>query len=220
MKNLYHKIAVASVCTALSFALTANKEAKAAMFTLSPSADFAIINRNQYSSNGLVRITPGSEIRSLYEFDISNLPFLPPNRFFILSIHVATNRFYPASYLNLSGYVGNGIPDISDFDLGQELNTIFSQDLFSDRINLDVTSFVDQIRDTNNAFVGFNFRTAYDSETQLSEPSLVVYSGNPDSEPVPEPTTVFGTALALSLGLRRRLKRKSLNQKNKTTPQS
>jgi hypothetical protein len=33
MNNLYHKVAVASVCTALGFALGANKEAKAATFT-------------------------------------------------------------------------------------------------------------------------------------------------------------------------------------------
>jgi hypothetical protein len=32
--NLYHKVAVASVCTALSFTWVANKEAKAASFTL------------------------------------------------------------------------------------------------------------------------------------------------------------------------------------------
>jgi hypothetical protein len=34
MYNLYHKVAVASVCTALGFALGANKEVKAATFTL------------------------------------------------------------------------------------------------------------------------------------------------------------------------------------------
>ena len=170
-----------------------------------------------------MRLTPSSEIRSLYEFDISSLPFLPPNRYFILSIQIAaTTPTNPPPYLHLSGYVGNGISDISDFDPGQVLNTIFSQDLFpSDIINIDVTSFVDQIHDTNNAFVGFNFRAAYSGEIRLSsEPRLVAYSGDPDPEPVPEPTTVFGTALALSLGLGRRLKRKSLNQNNKTTPQS
>jgi hypothetical protein len=37
MNNLYHKVAVASVCTALGFALGANKEAKAATFTLTPT---------------------------------------------------------------------------------------------------------------------------------------------------------------------------------------
>jgi hypothetical protein len=34
MNNFYHKIAVASVCIALSFALETHKEAKAATFTL------------------------------------------------------------------------------------------------------------------------------------------------------------------------------------------
>src|SRR4028119_1843646 len=33
MNNLYHRVAVASVCTALGFALGANKEAKAATFS-------------------------------------------------------------------------------------------------------------------------------------------------------------------------------------------
>jgi hypothetical protein len=37
MNNLYQKVALASVCTALSFALVANKEAKAAVFTLTPT---------------------------------------------------------------------------------------------------------------------------------------------------------------------------------------
>jgi hypothetical protein len=36
MNNRYQKVAFASVCTALSFALLANKEAKAATFTLTP----------------------------------------------------------------------------------------------------------------------------------------------------------------------------------------
>jgi hypothetical protein len=34
MNNLYHKFAVASVCTALSFTFGANKEAKATTLTL------------------------------------------------------------------------------------------------------------------------------------------------------------------------------------------
>jgi hypothetical protein len=34
MNNLYHKVAVAFACTALSCALGANKEAKAATFTV------------------------------------------------------------------------------------------------------------------------------------------------------------------------------------------
>jgi hypothetical protein len=49
MNNLYHKVAVASVFTALSFTLGANKEAKAATFSLpstitSEIADYDLTN--------------------------------------------------------------------------------------------------------------------------------------------------------------------------------
>jgi len=44
MNNLYRKFAVASVCTALSFALGANKEAKAATFSLPPTITSEIID--------------------------------------------------------------------------------------------------------------------------------------------------------------------------------
>jgi hypothetical protein len=45
MNNLYHKVAVASVCTALGFALGANKEAKAATITLTPTIQFGVNTR-------------------------------------------------------------------------------------------------------------------------------------------------------------------------------
>jgi len=48
MNNLYHKIAVASVCTALSFVLGANKEVKAA--TLAPTINFEVLD---YSNDGV-----------------------------------------------------------------------------------------------------------------------------------------------------------------------
>jgi hypothetical protein len=44
MNNLYHKVAVASVCTALGFALGANKEAKAATLSLEPTIRFEVAN--------------------------------------------------------------------------------------------------------------------------------------------------------------------------------
>ncbi len=44
MKNLYHKVAVASVCTALGFVLGASPEAKAASFTFAPTITFEVID--------------------------------------------------------------------------------------------------------------------------------------------------------------------------------
>jgi hypothetical protein len=44
MNNLYHKIAVASACTDLGFALGANEEAYSATFTWEPSINFEVID--------------------------------------------------------------------------------------------------------------------------------------------------------------------------------
>jgi hypothetical protein len=40
MNNLYRKVTIASICTALSFTLGANKEAKPATFTLTATEFF------------------------------------------------------------------------------------------------------------------------------------------------------------------------------------
>jgi hypothetical protein len=57
MHNIYHKVAVASICTALSFTLATNKEAKAATFTLSsPETQFFIEDiypQNHYGVDGV-----------------------------------------------------------------------------------------------------------------------------------------------------------------------
>jgi hypothetical protein len=62
--NLYHKVAVASVCTALSFTLGANKEAKAATFTLTRTSSFIIVDSNDdgvgdYSINSFENLPVG-----------------------------------------------------------------------------------------------------------------------------------------------------------------
>jgi hypothetical protein len=50
MNNLYHKVTVACVCTALGFALGANKEAKAATFTLTDTR--FVVEGDSYSGVG------------------------------------------------------------------------------------------------------------------------------------------------------------------------
>jgi len=91
MNNLYHKVAFASVCTALNFALVANKEAKAAVITLTPTFSLSVGDRNaqdglgDYISGDVplpVGIIKGEgyrqEYRAFYEFNLANLS-LPPN---------------------------------------------------------------------------------------------------------------------------------------------
>ena len=51
MNNLYHKVAVASVCTSLSFTLVANKEAKAASFTLT-ATEFVVEDTRNPNGSG------------------------------------------------------------------------------------------------------------------------------------------------------------------------
>src|SRR4028118_722565 len=83
MNNLYHKIAVASVCTALGFVLGANKEVKAATITLEPTINFEVLD---YSNDGVpdsVRMEDNSyfgkvrvvEGRLFGEFNIGSFSF-------------------------------------------------------------------------------------------------------------------------------------------------
>ncbi|MEG5094350.1 hypothetical protein, partial [Microcoleus sp. B13-B4] len=62
MKNLYRKVAVASVCTALGFVLGASEEVKAATFTLTPTIQFgATASMYQMGVYEDVRLIPGDE---------------------------------------------------------------------------------------------------------------------------------------------------------------
>jgi hypothetical protein len=113
MNNLYHKVAVAFACTALSCALGANKEAKAATFTLyaNPffmenlttgpgyrvlSSEFDDYNPyNNYFS--VERRDSDDERRAFYEFDIGNLS-LTPNTFIKSAILNTPIARFEASY--------------------------------------------------------------------------------------------------------------------------
>src|SRR4028119_173316 len=91
MKNLYRKVALASVCTALGFALGANKEVKAATFILEDSG-FLVADTNRdglgdwyYGGvplpvgirDGLIYENYGEyyreEYRAFYEFNLAQL---------------------------------------------------------------------------------------------------------------------------------------------------
>ena len=249
MNNLYHKIAVASACTALSFTLLTNKEAKAATFNLTAiqfsidaetlpylsnvgfttykyvfASNYLLPPYTNYSSVGVGK----AETRQFYEFNIGSI-FLATNTVIRRAVldtpvdDVHTN--YPYLNLDLYGYVGNGKRDINDFNAGEFLG---SQDALNrypfHQAEFEVTNFVSQLLSNGNSFAGFGFHAGIPSLqpgggqggglASLSyggkQPTLII-----ETVDVPEPTTIFGSALALGVG--RWLKRKKSSQENKTT---
>jgi len=252
MNNLYHKVAIASVCTALSFTLGANKEAKAATFTLYPTPLFFLDGYEDGEAYGALnseyespatfsvqRTRSGEERRAFYEFDIGNLS-LTTNTVIRSAILNTPIREFQASYrrfyLSLFGYVGNGRPDLSDFNAGVGLgieDAYYSTPEFEvprDRINFDVTYFVNERVSNRDDFAGFGIRVAnadrYLPQFNYGSALLRGYYDAPPTleittvdvgEPVPEPTTIFGSAIALGVG--GWLKRKKSSQQNKTSSQ-
>jgi len=151
------------------------------------------------------------------------------------------NRFRDLE-LSIFGYAGNGIPNLSDFEAGVILgkrdavslseppacypypygycNTQYNGGF----LILDATAFLNERVSSGDAFAGFGIRVSKFSS--YNPPSffnrgVVILSDSPsliiETEPVPEPTTIFGSALALGIG--GWLKRKKSNQQNKTASQ-
>ncbi len=256
MNNLYHKVAIASVCTALSFTLGANQEAKAATFTLTGTSfsvqgfgsgeSFSAVSGSVERRGGFGGPTNDPEKRAFYEFDIGNLS-LASNTISsaILNTPFITLEYaYRFLYLDLFGYVGNGRPDLSDFNAGVRIaqeDTISQASSYyynvypSGEINFDVTNFVKQRVSNGDDFAGLgirvgslnftsypNYGRVYLGDASGQEPSLIIETTDvietiDVAEPVPEPTTIFGSALALSVG--GWLKRKKSSHQNKTTSQ-
>ncbi|MEG4292371.1 PEP-CTERM sorting domain-containing protein [Microcoleus sp. C2C3] len=135
------------------------------------------------------------------------------------------------SRLDAYGYIGNGQGDVSDFGAGEYLDGRFLYSVInmnstinpSPIFSFNVLPFITQRIKNNDTFAGFSFRNdneeAYLTLNQEARLTIITADITPDvAEPVPEPTTIFGSALALSLG--GWLKRKNSSQNNKTTPQS
>jgi hypothetical protein len=152
------------------------------------------------------------------------------------------NRFR-ALILEIFGYVGNGRPDLSDFGAGVSLGREdavgrsdpkpyygYPYNYYTNYnggiLRFDVTQFVDERVSNRDAFAGFGIRVYEDSFlAQIGFPNrgVTTLSDSPyltietvDAESVPEPATIFGSALALGVG--GWLKRKKSSQQNKTTP--
>jgi hypothetical protein len=236
MNSLYHKIAVASICTALSFTLGANQEAKAATFTLTVPR-FLVFGT---SGSGGLEVLPSyyegpsleqdagefyTATRAFYEFDIGDLSLAPDtviSRAFF-NVRVGDIRsYYKYFFIDILGYVGNGIPELSDFEIGERLSVIDLEDLpfiplDPYPLSIDVTGFVNQRVSNGDAFAGFGLRNStlpsYGTVRLDYIAELTI-----ETEPVPEPTTIFGSVLALGVG--GWLKRKKSSQQNKTTPQN
>ena len=224
MKNLYHKVAVASACTALGCTLGASKEVKAATFTLQPTLTFEVVDLGSPNSSSLdwrgdayyytnypsVHSRTNLDRRASYEFNISNLSranALIRHAIVETRMDSVINRF--PIFLHIFGYVGNGMPDISDFEVGVYLNYVEGQRLYAPAGNIlsfDVTPFVNQLVRNNDTLAGFTIRASpYISFGGGSGVSLNATDNNSRlvietadaPEPVPEPTTIFGSAIAL-----------------------
>ena len=249
MNSLYHKVAVASVCTALSFTLPPNQEAKAATFYL-PAIQFRVEGKS-YSDVGEKVINSGeptsdptgsffigkiwnfngfigpTERRAFYEYNLDNLSLAPntiiKSAYFNLATeHFSLTKSYAYLFVEILGYVGNGKPDLSDFGAGVvlgegDISKPSSGQFYT--INFDVTQFVNARVSNHDTFAGFGIRIKdsfanYGTANVLT--SLTIETAD-DAEPVPEPTIIFGSALALGVG--GWLKRKKSSQQNKTTQQ-
>ena len=239
MNNLYRKVAVASLGIALGFALGANKEAKAATIILTPATSFSVLGSQPTGGLGirlggqtasLPLFVAGElyEERGFYEFNIANLS-LAPNTVISSAIFQVRGKqaevFQPRTWMNISGYRGNGQPDLSDYDergsgvipkvqlAREDLGLIrFPPDeRFDFDIRPSVTSFVNELISTNDAFAGFMVELHY-SQANLDRNASLIITTVDVTEPIPEPTTIFGSAIFLGLG--GWLKRK------KSTPQS
>jgi len=245
MNNLYCKVASAFVGIALGFTLGANKEAKAATFTLTDPEVF-FVQGNTLSQNkvyGMTDIGPNSfsvqklygnyERRAFYEFDMGNLSLAPNTVIRRAILKTPLRNVRPNNlgslFLRLFGYVGNGKADLSDFDAGVSIggNQVMDANSYPriprDSIDFDVTPFVNERVNNHDDFAGFGFRvgdlqviwsSAALRDDYNAPPSLIIETADAT---VPEPTTIFGSAIGLCLG--GWLKRKKSNQQKKTIPQ-
>jgi hypothetical protein len=269
MNNLYHKVAVAFACTALSFAWGANKKAEAATFTETyygiSYLTFHAIDGSSYGSfDGLgdtvtnisygnfweypalphswlaVERTDDREVAALLEFPLSSITSsittssggdadMTNITNAVLQVFVGYWQPYDDSaVIGAFGYVGNGIPEASDFEAGVFLD---AKNITENYIwyNFNVTSWVRELFSNNHEFGGFALRSLNQHRIELPPtdgpfgifpPRLIVsreIEGGVEPEPVPEPTTFFGSVIGLCLG--GWLKRKKSTIQNKTTSQ-
>jgi hypothetical protein len=243
MNNLSYKVVVTSVCTALGFVMGASSETKAASFILAPTITFEVIDLEEGSNrfdglgdlafpnnfDSVVRGTIG-EAAEFAEFNIGSLSLAPntiiTSAIFQAEIYTFETFGLGVGFLNpgslgIFGYIGNGTVDASDLETGVFLSSVdISSSSPGDILSFDVSPFVNQRVSNGDSFTGFGIHALNLGSLTLGganfpgiQPRLIVET----AEPVPEPTTIFGSALALSLG--GWLKRKNSGRQNKTRSQ-
>jgi hypothetical protein len=245
MNNLYHKTALACVGIALSLAVGTNKEAKAATFTLTSTGNFLIVDNDRDELGdwyyGGVPLPVGiresgygedyfkEEYRAFYDFNFANLS-LTSNTVIssvILQTNVVEAEWY-GPYFLLSVYGVN-----QSLDLLDNVSSIFNEGTYLDGkylgsilrrepvgvANFNVLPFINKKIKNNEAFARFGIRNLQSDRYGDDDGYITI---NRDArliiktEPVPEPTTILGSAIGLCLG--GWLKRKKSSQQNKTTP--
>jgi hypothetical protein len=232
MRNLYHKVAVASVvCTAIGLVLGASEEVKATRITLTPTVQFGITTTYNRFGDSYNELSPrydivsnsmyrgGSTNARLAEFNISSF-FIAPNTIIKSAVFQdKISSFTPRSVLSIFGYRGNGKAEAYD-RTGVFLSSVDISSLSpGDTLNFDVTTFVNQEVSYHNAFAGFVMEISFphsatlEGTDALGRSSLIIETVDV-AEPVPEPTTIFGSTLALGVG--GWLKRKKSSQQNKS----
>jgi hypothetical protein len=263
MNNFYHKLAVASIYTALGFAIGASEEAKAATFNSQfyyPHPMFQVYDGGSFGSfDGLgdavdsvaspdpdsgqrhtwdlVERTTVREVAALTEFSIPFLAEVVTGRRTdtrITNITSAVLRvqvewqytFYEGPRtLSLFGYVGNGRAEASDLEAGIFLDSVTSSRANSNSFaDFNVTPFLNTLVSNNNEFAGFAVRSltedrffmSYEGYSGRTLPPTLLVQG--EYEVVPEPTTIFGSAIGLCLG--GWLKRRKLTPENKAKSQA
>jgi hypothetical protein len=104
-------------------------------------------------------------------------------------------------------------------DHGEYLDSAFVKYSVEDGFaNFNVVQFIVNQRIENNDYFWLSLRAGRESFLTLpGETTLTITTEPVTTEPVPEPTTIFGSAIGLCLG--GWLKRRKSNQQNKTAPQ-
>lgn len=168
------------------------------------------------------------ETRQFYEFNIGSLAFDTSTIITRAILDIPLDKVTSSSgYMDLGvyGYVGNGRPDIGDFNIGRGLS--YQDALYRypfHQAEFDVTNFVGQLVSNSNGFAGFyiiaNLGFLRPGVSQETGSAIFSYGNNQPTliiETVPEPTTIFGSALALVVA--GWLKQKKSSRQNKTTSQ-
>ncbi|MEG3959648.1 PEP-CTERM sorting domain-containing protein [Microcoleus sp. herbarium2] len=181
------------------------------------------------SSLGKIRSAEG---RFFAEFNIDSFSSVPNgdiNRVILQTqlsfVGIADWEFHNPGSFGIFDYAGNGRGDLSDFGAGELLSFVdVSSSSRGDFLSLDVTPFVKQRVKNGDSFAGFGFRVfdfgflGLGGDSFPGYPLTLVVETIHVAKPVPEPTTIFASAIGLGVG--GWLKRKKSSQQHKTKPQA